>query len=212
MMALNPGETAYMEINFLDNNGNADNITLIEGNAYTDNFDQNGDGSKFTNLGDKINVYSMVETTPCAIVARPSLEGTLITFESNSATSYSITFSYVEGENYKLLDQQTGKSVLIKDANSMTFSATSNTTYQNRFKLIKSEFKICTTFDHVEIYENAGTDNIVITDMSGAEVVNVAPTGAAIQSIDLSGKPAGHYFLTVNGTQYEFCNKPQPKE
>lgn len=187
---------------------------LIEHPDYTSAFETGFDVMKGF-LGGEIFVYSISEAGKQSDYFNNTLVDLPIGYwnKTNNAATMKFTFSEIEhgleGDfTYYLLDQSNGSMTLIDASASYTFEAAANEQNDTRFKIVlPPAFQVCAYYDQVVIYGNTGTDNIVITDMNGAEVVNVAPV-KPIQTIDLSGKPAGHYILTVNGTQYEFCNKP----
>lgn len=186
-----------------------DQSIYLENASYTPAFVNKQDATKMDRVAGKPYVYTLVEGKICGVTATNNLEGTFIVVCTTAATEYVFSFANVAGRQLYLKDHVTNVLTPITTTDKYTFSAAANSTLADRFEIVvrTPEFKICTTYDHVELYDNAGTDNIVITNMAGDTVVNVAPV-AIFQSIDLSGKDAGHYVLTVNGTQYEFCNKP----
>lgn len=155
MAVLRSGETAYMDIYFSDNGSKEDVFSLVEGTDYTDAFDQNGDATKFlNNAANSINAYGMVGDVKCSVVARPSLDGTAITFISNNATSYTITFDEYEGTPYLLFDMVSGSSVLISNTASLSFTATPNTTYNSRF-VLTTPYQVKTNTSGYATYSNS---------------------------------------------------------
>ena len=137
-----------------------------------------------------------------------NLEGTPITVQTIGDTEYTFSFSGVSGRELKFIDYEADSIFVITNTAEYKVTLTMNSTIADRFAIYKpAAFQVCAYYDNVEITGNTGTDNIVITTLANDTIVNVAPT-LGVQTIDLSGKPAGHYVLTVNGTQYEFCNKP----
>lgn len=213
------GETTATETSY--------KIRITEDDTYSNQF-ENGVDAELLSLSPSnshsVFLYAFVGNKMCSSVYDSLVTNRHIGFQTNRVDNkYSITFTTVEGRNLKFYDAALDSTFLITSNNQVynfevnttncpSYVAGTNTPINDRFILEPVfEFKVCTTFDHVEIYENQGSDNIVITNAAGETVVDVAPV-PVFQTIDLSGKPAGHYFLTVNGTQYEFCNKPQPKE
>ena len=140
--------------------------------------------------------------------------------EDASKQTYTLTFNVLDGRNLTLYDKVEDKLIemtgtyefTVNTTNCTSYVAGTNTRIEDRFMIEPVfEFKVCVTFDQIEIYNNPSKDNIVVTDVNGAKVKDVVPAGR-IQVISMTDQPAGHYFLTVNGETYEFCNKPQPKE
>lgn len=202
-------------VNITAANDSKDVLNLIEVSTFSPEYVKGEDAApKLMPAGDNVYIYSVLGDNLCSQIGTNNLIGTWITVKTNSSTSFTFSFTGKTGKTFNLIDHVLNTSTPMVEGVSYPFTAAANTTISDRFEIgvyTPGEFKVCTTFDHVEIYENQGTDNIVITNAAGETVVDVAPV-SVFQSIDLSGKPAGHYFLTVNGETYEFCNKPQPKE
>ena len=209
------------------NNTIGDDLILVESDSYSTERDLGADidkqmGVTTPAVNEFLYAFGSFSTTgKLSMLAIDNLEGVPLGIKGNTTdVQYTITFpnvTIIEGrDSLYLEDILLKKFTKIRPNDSYTFTIEDGQKGQeinDRFRIsipVPGEFKICTTFDHVEIYENTGSDNIVITKMAGDTVVNVAPV-PVYQAIDLSGKPAGHYFLTVNGTQYEFFNKPEAK-
>lgn len=191
-----------------------DNVYLMQNTWYSSAKDTS-DIVKMMNPETQVSVYAISPNLGnLSTMQIDKLEGTYIGFHANANTNYKMTFDWLKGAQVLIRDLYEGTEFYATADQVYNFTvATAKTTYNDRFIIGGThipEFKICTTFDHVEIYDNEGADNIVITNAAGETVVDEAPV-PVFQSIDLSGKPAGHYFLTVNGETYEFCNKPDAK-
>lgn len=196
------------------NTTKSDFAYLIEHPDYTPAFESGFDVIKGF-LGGNIFVYSISATGQQSDYFSNTLVDLPIGFwnKTDNAATMKFTFSEIqhglEGDfTYYLLDQSNGSLTLIDASTSYTFEAAANEQNDTRFKIVlPPAFQVCAYYDNVVITGNTGTDNIVITNMAGDTVKNEAPV-KPIQTIDMSGKDAGHYVLTVNGTDYEFCNKP----
>lgn len=147
--------------------------------------------------------------------------GVVTNREDASKQTYTLTFNKLEGRNLLLYDvaldslvemSNGGKYVFeVNKTNCPSYVAGTNTRIEDRFIIEPVfEFKVCVTFDQIEIYNNPSKDNIVVTDVNGAKVKDIVPAGR-IQVISMTDQPAGHYFLTVNGETFEFYNKPEAK-
>ncbi len=190
----------------------SDKVLLIESEDFTPNFENGYDEAKAL-IGGSIYVYAITNYGQQSKVYTNSWNNLPIGYQNvtNSAATFSFSFDNFKGDfTYYLFDKTLKTMTLIKEGATYEFTVAANEVNETRFEIVKPTFKVCTTFDQVEIYDNEGSDNIVITNAAGETVVDVVPV-APIQVIDLSGKPAGHYFLTVNGETYEFCNKPEAK-
>ncbi len=190
-----------------------DNVFLMQNTWYTPAKDTS-DIVKMMNAETQVSVYAISPSLGnLSQIQTNQLEGTYIGFHANTNTNYTMTFDWLKGGQVLIRDLYEGTEFYATADKVYNFTvATKKTTYNDRFiigGIHTPEFKVCTTYDKVEIYDNEGTDNIVITNMAGEKVVDVPPTHDPVQVIDLSGEDAGHYILTVNGTQYEFCNKPE---
>lgn len=200
------GETAAYQIDVYVGTENVDNIFLSEAPFYTDGFDNMYDAYKAP-MGKDTLICSMLDGKQLSVVARPNLAGTLITFQANESTNYKLKVTAeVAREGLGIYDHQTNQLYNLTNGTEIEFTQDAKTKAANRFEIVVPEFKVCVTFDQIEIYNNTGTDNIVVTNMVGEKIVDEAPT--LFQVISMSNQPSGHYFLTVNGETYEFCNKP----
>lgn len=192
-------------------------VLLVDLASFTTDFDNDYDISKKMGSSESpvvINFYAICNgwnkaTKNASQAAEPKADELPFGFESNDLdTEYTITFDILQGApKWFFYDAQVDSATLITDGGTYVFNQAVGTTDINRFRIQAPEFQVCAYKDYVEITGNEGTDNIVITNMAGDTVVNVAPQ-MGVQTIDMSGKDAGHYVLTVNGTDYEFCNKP----
>lgn len=201
-------------VNITAANDSKDVLNLIEVSTFSPNYVQGEDAApKLMPAGDNVYIYSVLDTKNCSQIGTNNLIGTWITLKTNSATSYTFSFTGKTGKTFGLIDHVLNTTTPMVEGVKYAFTAAANTTIGDRFEVgeyVPGEIQICAYYDNVVITDNPSADNIVITNMAGDTVVNVAPV-AVFQSIDLSGKDAGHYVLTVNGTDYEFCNKPEAK-
>ena len=189
-----------------------DQSIYLENAGYTPTFVNKQDATKMDRVAGKPYVYTLVEDKVCGATATDNLEGTFIVVCTTTATQYKFSFASVKGRDLYLKDNVTNTFTLIKNTNTYTFTADANSTIADRFEIVSAPaFQVCAYYDNVKITGNIGTDNIVITTLANDTVVNVAPQ-MGVHTIDMSGKEAGHYVLTVNGTNYEFCNKPVSNE
>lgn len=188
---------------------NKDMSIYLENAGYSPAFNNKGeDATKMARVANKPYVYTLIEGNLCGSTGTNNLEGTFIVVCTATATQYTFSFASVDGRDLYLKDHVTNTYTCIKSTNTYTFTAAANSTLDDRFEIVSAPaFQVCAYYDNVKITGNIGTDNIVITTLANDTIVNVAPQ-MGVQTIDMSGKDAGHYVLTVNGTNYEFCNKP----
>lgn len=186
-----------------------DYVYLMQNTWYTPAKDTS-DVVKMMNAATQVSVYAISPTLGnLSTIQTNVLEGTYIGFYANANTNYTMTFDWLKGAQVLIRDLDGNTEFYATEDKVYNFTvANAKTTYNERFIIGGiQEFKICTLFDKVEIYGNPSADNIVITNMDGDTIVNVPPQYGS-QTINLFDKSPGHYFLTVNGKTYEFCNKP----
>lgn len=188
---------------------------LVECPGYTSEFENSFDIIKGFLAGD-IFVYSVTAAGRQSDYFNSTLADLPIGYWNKTASPATLKFTFseiqhdLEGEfNYYLLDKTTNSRTLITAGNSYIFTATANEQNDTRFVIIKPDFHICATFDHVQIYDNLSTQNVVITNMAGDTVVNVAPV-AVFQDIDLSDQPAGQYTINYNGGEKKYIIAVKP--
>lgn len=212
--------TASLTIKVTSEWSGGDVLVFMEKSTYSDTeADYGADVEKIPNTGEgSINLYGIVGATNYSTVAKQHLEGSPIGLMTNEFDShYDVEFTtatYADGRD-TLFFEDMEKGTLTKIVKGTKFGIDFETaaarTINNRFRIYKPlVFQVCAYYDNVEIQGNTGSDNIVITNAVGDTIVDEAPV-PVYHPIDLSGKPAGHYFLTVNGETYEFCNKPEAK-
>lgn len=213
------GETTASATNF--------KIRLTEDDAYTHGYDDGADAEILSlnpSNSQSVFLFAMVDTKRCSSIYDNLVKDLHVGFQTNRVDNkYSITFTTVEGRSLKFYDAANDSTFLITSNNQVysfevnasnypAYVAGTNMLIEDRFIIEPVfEFKVCVTFDQIEIYDNPSKDNIVVTDMEGTTVKDEPYSGRA-QVISMTDQPSGHYFLTVNGETYEFCNKPQPKE
>lgn len=216
--------SALTQIELKSQSGATNAVFVVENPNSTTMVDSANIASLFeyTSNTENVNIYVLNDANKYSQLSKKVLSnipmGILTNREDAAMQKYTLTFNVYGGRNLKLYDVVLDSLMEMKNSNQYVFEvnttncpsyvAGTNTRIEDRFIIEPVfAFQVCAYKDYVEITGNEGTDNIVITNMAGDTVVNVAPV-AVFQSIDLSGKDAGHYVLTVNGTDYEFCNKP----
>lgn len=209
--------TASFTIQITSEWSGGDVLVFMEKSTYSDTEPvYAADVDKIPNTGEgSINLYGFKGTKHYSTVAKQHLEGSPIGLMTNEFDShYDVEFTtakYADGRDtlyFEDLEKGTLTKIVKGTKFSLDFETAKKDTIEDRFRIYKPyAFQVCAYKNYVEITGNEGTDNIVITTLAGDTVVNIAPQ-LGIQTFDLSGKDAGHYILTVNGTDYEFINKP----
>lgn len=126
----------------------SDRVILVEGEEYSDEFDNGSDASKMMTEG-ALNLYAATSAGDLACVATDNMEGTLLAFQAGEQDAYSITFANVVGEDYVLYDMMTGTSIAMKENNTYTFTAEPKSVNSARF-LVCSARKTPTALDNCE--------------------------------------------------------------
>lgn len=219
--------SALTQIELKSQSGAANTVLLIENPDAPTEVDSAKIASYFeyTANTENVNIY-VINDTRYSQLSKKVLSnipmGMITNREDAAKQKYTLTFTVPKGRNLLLYDvvldslvemTNGGKYVFeVNTTNCPSYVAGTNTRIEDRFIIEPVfEFKVCVTFDQIEIYDNPSKDNIVVTDMEGTTVKDEPYSGRA-QVISMTDQPAGHYFLTVNGETYEFCNKPEAKE
>lgn len=128
-------------------NGNKETLTLVEGAAFSDAFDNGADASKYIN-NSSMNLYAETNDGKLGIVAKDNLENTLLTFQAGATTEYTLSFEFTNND-YLLRDNVTGQTVAMKEDTEYTFTQAANTTAQARFEVVAIA-KMPTAIENVE--------------------------------------------------------------
>ena len=143
-------ETAdnYVEIKVTDEKGLYDVVDFTENAAYTDAYEDGADAPKFMNEN-HINVYSTIGSANYSSVVTNSIEGKMISVQAAKGTTYTLSFSNVEGTVYAIKDMVTGTVTEMKNGNTYSFTASENATAENRFMIVNRS-QLPAALDNVE--------------------------------------------------------------
>lgn len=97
-------------------------LNLFEGEKFTNAFDNGWEATFMTGDGSSAQFYAMSESDKMAVLAAPSLEGTVVGFKAGQETDYTISFIGNEA-GYYLNDVKTAKSTLIAEGNTYAFTS-----------------------------------------------------------------------------------------
>jgi len=134
-------------------NGMADNVIVMEKDAYTSNFDNGSDASKLMNENG-INLYATTAMGNLSCVADNSIENTLLSFKAGEATEYMLQLGKVFGEDYAIRDNVTGAIINCAEGTEYAFTQEANTLVSGRFELI-SIAKMPTAIENTEMKASA---------------------------------------------------------
>lgn len=122
----------------LEANGRADNIYLLESERYIADFEDGYDAHKMES--GTLNIFTVEDEDKLAIDATNSIIGTRVGVRTGEETAYTITFSYVDGEQeWALYDAETNEMIDITNDNTYTFFAEPNTEITERFMIVERE-------------------------------------------------------------------------
>lgn len=161
-------------------NGAKDYVRLVEGNQFSDEFDNGYDASKFMN-NESFQLFANAGEEHMSTLATDNLEGTTLSLTTKSQTSFTMTFRNVNGLGYAIRDMLTGTEVEIVEGATYMFSVPANASVAGRFQVVEPK-KLPTAIEDVE--ENAAVKGIYT--LTGQYVGN-----------DYHNLPAGVY--VVNG-------------
>lgn len=174
-------QDTYVRITVKDELNNADQVSLREGEQYSDAFDNGADATKLIENG-YINFYATTEYDKQSVVASNKVCGTKLSLQTLAGTQFTMTFSRVRGTTYAIKDMQTNKVVLMSEENTYSFTTAANATEQDRFMIMDAS-EVGTHVEEIEGMTNhsgvwtmmgqyLGEENILSTLPAGVYIVN----------------------------------------
>lgn len=136
--------------------GTKDMVRLIEGNQFSNNFDNSYDATKYMN-SESFNLFASGMEGEMAILATNNLVGTMLDMTTKEQTSFTMTFSNVNGMDYAIRDNLTNTETVIAEGATYMFSVPENTTVEGRFEIVNIN-RMPTAIDNVE--ESASQNGI----------------------------------------------------
>ena len=129
-------DDAYFQMVVTAANGKSDRIIFTENAANSNDFESGFDADKFMNEK-SLNIYSTINGENYSTIATDNLEGMTISMQTKNAVNYTISFKYVEGNEYALLDKATDQLITIEEGATYEFSAQPNSTIEGRFQIVE---------------------------------------------------------------------------
>ena len=194
-----------VRINIVDENGENDEVYLIEAADFTSDFENGYDEVKYMNNG--LNLFATTAYGRQATEITNDINGTFIGIQGNG--TYTLSFDELVGEEYQIRDLQTNAVVTMSEANTYTFTA--NGTNDARF-VVESIAKMPTSVDNVSeakmfinnntlyISENNSNANIMIYAANGQLVLDEV----AQPTVSLNGLASGVYTVRVANQTLKF--------
>lgn len=173
----NDPEQAYFEIVITAANGSADRVEFTELSGLSDAFENGYDAEKFMNEK-HFNIYSTLSGVNMSTVVTDHLLGKTLSLQTLDDVNYTISFEYVEGNAYALLDKATNTLINIDNATTYNFSAQPNSTIEGRFEIVE-RYMVPTGIDQVEGNTNMKGIYTLLGQYVG-EDFNALPAGVYI--------------------------------
>ena len=149
-----PFATAVIEIVAAD--GTKDQVSLLEGEQFSAEFDNTYDAEKLMNK-EQSYIYGNGLNEKLGILATDNLEGTTLSIAAKEQTSFIMTIRNANGMNYAIRDMLTGTEVELTEGATYMFTVPANTNVDGRFQIV-GVHKVPTAIDNVE--EVAATKGI----------------------------------------------------
>ena len=184
-----------------DNSTDVDNLYILEGDTYSDAFDDGKDAIKIMNDGaNAINLYAVLGGNNLQMCYTNDISNLPLTFASGSATDYTMTFSNITG-TVKLYDAVTGTETVLANSGTYNFNCAANTTIADRFFInyVPSAPKICHRYGALQVYGSKDM-TVKVLNMDGT-ATSIADTNITTNSeveIPLAGLAAGQYKVEWN--------------
>jgi len=140
-------EEAYMDIIVTSANGKSDVVDFTQMASKSDAYENGYDSEKYMNPG-TINLYATIGDMNYSSVVTNVLLGKTLSLQTVDETDYTISFEYVEGEQYALRDKVTNDVVAISNDVTYSFSAQPNAVAENRFEIVSID-QVPTAVDNV---------------------------------------------------------------
>jgi len=128
-------EDTYMEIAVKAANGKGDRVDFTEAANNSDAFESGYDVEKYMNKNG-VSLYVTIDGMNYSSVVTDNIEGKALSLKTNNEIAYTISFKNVEGTEYALRDNVTGKVIAIEEGTTYEFAAQPNSTVEGRFEII----------------------------------------------------------------------------
>ena len=138
--------------------GNKEMVTLVEGEDYSNAFDNGADAGKYIN-NNSMNLYAATNNGELAIVATDNLANTLLSFQAGDASTYTLSFEN-GNQDYLLRDNVTGQTMVMAEGTEYVFTQNANSTVPARFEIIKAPHVVTSVETIEESSKNEGIYSI----------------------------------------------------
>ncbi len=153
-----------------------DNVLLVEGNQFSDDFENGYDAVKYENAA-SVQLYAMNNEDRMSIVATDNMDGKFLGVDAPMAGNYNLYISGVNGMEYAIVDMLTGVATkVVEGAQYNFFTEAGHNDY--RFQIVEAN-KVATDIEATEV--SAAVKGIyTITGQYVGENFDVLPKGAYI--------------------------------
>jgi len=170
-------ETTRMRIIVTAENGKSDFVMFTEDAKFSDSFEKGYDGEKYMNEN-ALNMFATVNGANYTAIATDNLEGKMITINTVEAVNYTMSFAKVNGEEYAIRDNATGKIIAIQEGATYEFAAQPNSTVEGRFQIVMRD-KVTTAIENTEVKANVKGIYTLMGQYVG-EDFNTLPAGVYV--------------------------------
>lgn len=129
-------------------NGQADEVTLLESNEFTQDFDNGADASKYM-YAEGINLYANTNSGKQTVVASDNVEGTILGFKAGASENYTIRFNNLNGEEFTLVDLDNQQRVDMRAGAMYNFCQKAHYANEARFMVVRRAPSVTTDMDEV---------------------------------------------------------------
>ncbi len=154
-----------------------------------------------------IQIYALQGEYKLSAIATNNIDSKEIEILTKGETEYTLTFSNIKGNGFKLTDLASGAEIEVGEGKTYSFTAASNSTIR-RFKLGEGEVSaneaeansavnIWAADGNVFVANNEAAADIEIYNLSGVKVAGAAANGEALQSVAINSLASGVYIVRV---------------
>ncbi len=191
-------ETARVEIKVKSSDNKSCTIDLIQDDAVTTGA---ATGSAEMNMtGRQVAFYAMTGGYKYEIYLTKELGELPFGLKTNGSTDYTLSVISASGETMTMYDGADGSTFALTAGASKAFTATANSTIEDRFHLFVSAApSICHRYGKLQVYGSNGmTVKVLNMDGSATSIADTNITSNLEVDIDLAGLAAGQYKVEWN--------------
>lgn len=154
-----------------------------------------------------IQIYALQGEYKLSAIATNNIDSKEIEILTKGETEYTLTFSNIKGNGFKLTDLASGAEIEVGEGKTYSFTAAANSTIR-RFKLGEGEVSaneaeansavnIWAADGNVFVANNEAAADIEIYNLSGVKVAGAAANGEALQAVAINSLASGVYIVRV---------------